>query len=421
MYKNTVTLDFAAIVKPLIIMFGLSEAAVDMSFKVPASAAQDPVKNALQLPGDKPKSLMHHGAEFTHEQLLPGPRYAALENAVVRSLQANLSMKNTHAQFYVQSRSDAYTSVSLCNWTLFVLSSAIPDALFGPKLARGNIPLLNAFDSFSKYNWKLWYGWKDANDVRKYKDAFVSEIDKFLDLPLSEREADESWLWQRMETAYIAAGMSRIDITQRAGLLFWVSNSNPSRLSFWILNFLLFRPDLFDRVKEELHAAMPSPDSQLDTDKLANESPLLNAVIEETLRIVIEGASVRIVTDPKGLQIGGKVIPHGARLFAPPRQLHMNEKVWPDAKSFHPERWLAKDVPGKKDHYKPWGGGVTFCPGRFLAKSTIRCFLAIAVARYDISLGPWQVEAKFKLDEPVNGPVYPIEGMDLKLRLRVKH
>ena len=112
----------------------------------------------------------------------------------------------------------------------------------------------------------------------------------------------------------------------------------------------------------------------------------------------------------------------------------------PKSKTFHPDRWLAKDVPGKKDHYKPWGplqamgtttshgdhykpwgGGITFCPGRFLAKSTIRSFLAIAVARYDIQLEPGQVEAKFKLDEPVNGPVYPVEGMDVKLRLRPKY
>lgn len=202
--------------------------------------------------------------------------------------------------------------------------------------------------------------------------------------------------------------------------MFWVSNSNPARLSFWILNFLLFRPALFDRVKVELQAAMPGPDSPLDMDKLTNHSPLLDAVIDETLRLVIEGASVRIVTDPAGLKIGGKVIPCGARVFAPPRQLHMDEKVWPNAHEFLPDRWLAENVVGKKDNYKPWGGGVTFCPGRFLAKSTIRSFLAIAVARYDMQLEPGQTEAAFKRDEPVNGPMYPADGMDLKIRLSSK-
>ena len=214
MYKNTVTLDFMAIVKPLITMFGVSEAGVDLAFRIPPSAAEDPVNIALQLSNDKPKSVMHHGAEFTHAQLLPGPRYSILENKVVESLRASLSL-DKHNPFYVQSDSEGYTSVSLYNWTLFVLSSAIPDALFGPKLARGNTSLLKAFDSFSRYNWKLWYGWKDADDVRKYKEAYVSEIDKFLALPLEEREPEESWLWQRLEAAFVASGMSRKDITQR--------------------------------------------------------------------------------------------------------------------------------------------------------------------------------------------------------------
>lgn len=129
---------------------------------------------------------------------------------------------------------------------------------------------------------------------------------------------------------------------------------------------------------------------------------------------------MRVVTEPAGLRIGGKIIPCGARLFAPPRQLHTNEKVWPNAHSFQPEQWLAKNVEGKLHDYKPFGGGITYCPGRFLVKSTIRAFLAVAVARFEIELEPGQVEAKFKLDEPVQGPVYPADGIDLKLRLRVK-
>jgi len=60
MYKNTVALDFMAIVKPLSTMFGMSKAGMDLAFQVPPSAAEDPVNIALQLSNDKPKSKTFH-------------------------------------------------------------------------------------------------------------------------------------------------------------------------------------------------------------------------------------------------------------------------------------------------------------------------------------------------------------------------
>lgn len=196
------------------------------------------------------------------------------------------------------------------------------------------------------------------------------------------------------------------------------SNSNPSRLTFWILNFLLFRREMYERLRQEILAVYSDPAEAPDTDKLTQNCPFLNAVVEESLRLMNGGESVRIVTAPEGIKFGDKVIPCGGRIFAPRLQLHTNPDAWPEAESFQPDRWLAKEVVGKREHYKPFGGGATMCPGRFLAKSSIRCFLAVAMTRFEMELEPGQVQAEVKVDEPVQGPMFPKDGMDVLVRVR---
>lgn len=214
MYKDTVALDFHTIVRPLVLMYGMRPEAVDRSYRVPPSAAEDPVTKALGFTGEKPKALAFHTHDIEQMELLPGPRFARLEAAVVQSCLRSLSLTE-HDPYYLRSKSTDYETVSLYAWTSFVLRTAVPDAIFGPKLAKGNTKLLESFDQFAKYNWKLWYGWKDADDVRNAKEAYVAEIKKFLDLPLAKREPEESELWRKLEKAFVAAGLTKEDIVQR--------------------------------------------------------------------------------------------------------------------------------------------------------------------------------------------------------------
>lgn len=38
----------------------------------------------------------------------------------------------------------------------------------------------------------------------------------------------------------------------------------------------------------------------------------------------------------------------------------------------------------KNPSFRPWGGGITMCPGRFLAKRSIYAFLALLLSKYDV-------------------------------------
>jgi hypothetical protein len=79
--------------------------------------------------------------------------------------------------------------------------------------------------------------------------------------------------------------------------------------------------------------------------------------------------------------------------------------------------------------YRPFGGGVTYCPGRFLAKQEIFMALAFLLCRNDVQLAEVEGEGgkaggqKFpRMDElkPGIGIIGPVAGNDLIVRLTPK-
>jgi cytochrome P450 len=67
---------------------------------------------------------------------------------------------------------------------------------------------------------------------------------------------------------------------------------------------------------------------------------------------------------------------------------------------------------------KPFGGGVTLCPGRHFAQNESVAFVATALRRFDIQLVEGQKEAKPLTSYPVNGTYPPDHDVSVKVRLR---
>ncbi|TDZ17285.1 putative sterigmatocystin biosynthesis P450 monooxygenase STCB [Colletotrichum orbiculare MAFF 240422] len=139
------------------------------------------------------------------------------------------------------------------------------------------------------------------------------------------------------------------------------------------------RPELRARVEEEVAALGPGFD-----DAVLEKLPLLNAVIDETLRLygAVPGHLGRVVP-PKGATLGGYFIPGGVGVETQAYTLHRDPQVWPDPYRFDETRFLDPHAltPVQKLLFSPFGAGSRICLGIELARMELRLAAAVLFRR----------------------------------------
>lgn len=147
--------------------------------------------------------------------------------------------------------------------------------------------------------------------------------------------------------------------------------------------------------------------------------PHLNSLYNEVLRLTASSSSVRTVSSTTDL--GGKSLRAGTKVSIPYRQVHFNEEVFGrDAKELDPDRFLKNKELARSSSYRPFGGGTTYCPGRFLAKKEVLAFVALALGRFEVFLEGGRAQAFPRLEErkPCLGIMGPRSGEDVRVRVR---
>jgi cytochrome P450 len=86
-----------------------------------------------------------------------------------------------------------------------------------------------------------------------------------------------------------------------------------------------------------------------------NETPILDMLIHETLRIAQPHVAMRRNIGPE-MYIDGKVIPTGTLVVYPFANDHLNPALYPDPWNFDPSR----PQPADNLAYLGWGGGAHF-------------------------------------------------------------
>ena len=160
------------------------------------------------------------------------------------------------------------------------------------------------------------------------------------------------------------------------------TNLNTYRLSFWILSYLLFDSNLLAAIRAETGPALRG--GAVDHQHLFERCPRLMAVLNEALRLTFGSISVRKIV--ARTVIGNKTLRSGNTIMIPIRQLHYDEYAFGgDADEFDPNRFLNNNL-DQSPSYRPFAGGITHCPGRFLAKREVLLFVALALHRFDIEV-----------------------------------
>ncbi|XP_062969565.1 5-beta-cholestane-3-alpha,7-alpha-diol 12-alpha-hydroxylase [Cynocephalus volans] len=238
----------------------------------------------------------------------------------------------------------------------------------------------------------------------------VGRLQRFFHKRLSvnhslEKDSISKWIWYMLqflrEQGVDAAMQSKFNF-----MMLWASQGNIGPTSFWALLFLLKHPEAMQAVREEAthvlgEARLEAKQSFVFEFSALQHTPVLDSVLEETLRLASAPTLLRVVHDDNSIlkmASGREYLLRGGDIVAlfPYLSVQMDPDIHPEPTAFKYNRFLNPNGSRKVDFYKagtkihhytmPWGWGVSICPGRFLALSEMKLFVLLMVTHFDLEL-----------------------------------
>ncbi|KAF4629881.1 hypothetical protein G7Y89_g8262 [Cudoniella acicularis] len=250
----------------------------------------------------------------------------------------------------------------------------------------------------------------------------TGDEEKYLALQEEQRQ-DASWIAGVIEEGIKGLGIhEESQASSMLYVLFRLINTNAYRLCFWCLAHLPHNKVLLAEIIAEIQPAFQI-DGKINMSYLLEHCPILASLYEEILRISNYPIGVRVVTSE--VVVGDKLLRPGRQLLMPYAQMHFNPEVFSsDAGEFEAKHLLHNKNFVRSTSYRPFSGGSTQCPGRFLARHEVYMFLAQLLNRFDITLAAWNGnKASFpKMDGeiPSGGVMGPAIREDVVVKVRSK-
>jgi cytochrome P450 len=169
-----------------------------------------------------------------------------------------------------------------------------------------------------------------------------------------------------LEQAHAAEGAPLSERDMQDELITLLLDGPTSTSLAWVFERLLRHPEKHERLREEV---------------LAGEDTYLDAVVKETLRLCPPvPVVVRRLVVP--MQLGGHLIPAGTTVAPCIHLLHRRAEVYPQPRSFKPERFLEKP-PGTYT-WIPFGGGVRRCLAASFAQLEMKRVIRTVLSTVDL-------------------------------------
>ena len=221
-----------------------------------------------------------------------------------------------------------------------------------------------------------------------------------------------------------------------------VSTLNAVPTLYWLLIYILERPELVNRLRQEVspsvqHSTDPATGRKVATmyiSKFESDFPLLVSCYRETMRLANHSVSNRRMVDDLTITSQDKtrsyLLKKGTDVQLPAGVPHAETSIWgADAAEFNPERFLAPTTKGdpkvvklRKTSYIPFGGGRHLCPGRNFAFAEIIGFAATLIVGYEVeAVGMAWGEMKMQKPNLASATVKPVaegKGQGGKIRVR---
>lgn len=423
-FRDTTNLSFEVFYKELLAAFGCSSSSIEKICSVNWKGDENIDKE------HNPKSLDLASLvmDLFAQQFLAGPKLDKFAGIVLADISASLQCQNSTAGSHFKDAIAEGESVQLRSWIGKIINESVMHALLGQKFMQDNPDISSTFVDFNLDGWQLIFKYPRwaAPKLYRNRDILIKALQRHVELPEAQRSG-QSWLIARLELEARIRGLDEKDIASMCCMVLWVVASNAYKICFWLLAHVLFDQQLYDTVCSETAACFPSKLQEPDLPRLMSQCPRMEALWHECLRLGSASASVRHVT--KTCVINGKRYEEGGQIMIPFSQLHQGADYFgqhPD--NFDPDRFYNDPSLAKSPAYRPWGGGTTHCPGRFVAKLEIFYFVACALNRYNIELSDTddrgrkvdQKRPKFDMKSPCMGVRNSIGNSDLWVHLRIR-
>lgn len=410
-YKNPQSLTFDGYVKDMYAAFGMSSRGVESMFAPIEGSSKS--ANAKGLPSQR---QAHLGSGIQKEQLHPGRNMEDLVSVYLTHIKQQMYWEKIPKNAVVQSFSEKKV-VSLRNWAADVIGRATVEAYFGRCLIEREPNLLDDFRTFEANSWMLLYRYPRmfAKPMYESIDKGTHAFTRYFQLPFEQRSQACHYI-RTVEMKQRKAGMTDRDIGIAAHTLLWAAHANASKICFWLLAHIICNPTLLVSIRKEVAPAFSV--QELNTQHLIEKCPILDSSLNEILRLTSGGSSARTVESKT--VVGNHTLFPNAKIIIPYRQLHYDETVFgSDAGTFNPYRFLQNKDLHKSPFFKPYGGGVTYCSGRFLARKVILTFTAVILNQYELKLeGGQKSPPRLDLTKPTLGVMDPIGGEDVLVEIR---
>lgn len=171
------------------------------------------------------------------------------------------------------------------------------------------------------------------------------------------------------------------ELVGHANVLFVAGHETTASTLAWTLVLLSEHPKVASDVHDELRAVLgDAPITVGDIDRL----PLLDRVVKESMRLLPATPFLFMRETQAPLEVGGHVLPQGAKLLLSPLMTHREEALFSEPLKFKPERWEGATF--GPFEYLPFGAGPRMCLGATFAHQVLRLVLATVLRRHRVSL-----------------------------------
>lgn len=149
---------------------------------------------------------------------------------------------------------------------------------------------------------------------------------------------------------------------------------------------LLRNPNCMERLRGEIDAVL-QPDEVVVPYEKVRHLPYLRACLDESMRLYPPTAhGLPRITPPEGWSIRGDLIAGGTTVSISAFVAHRDEKIFPEAEVYNPERWLGEEGKALQPYFVAFSAGARGCIGRNISYLEQTVLLASVLHRYEFQL-----------------------------------
>ncbi|ETV88926.1 hypothetical protein, variant 1 [Aphanomyces astaci] len=197
---------------------------------------------------------------------------------------------------------------------------------------------------------------------------------------------------EAVKTTFPAHVVAPYDAAKESMALLWAASANSIPTTFWSLFYLLQNPTAWNAVRDEVRGHLGVGDVW-SGDQLG-KCVLLASAVDEALRLSASSLMMRVATEDVELKLPDSHVhlAKGSNVMIFPSLGHFDDAIFPQSKSFQVDRFVHA-TSAQAEAFKPFGMGVTMCPGRNFAKNQVKMFVALVMLETKrVALVPGYVE-----------------------------